>query len=126
MHRPESSTMNADGDLAFLTFTGMHNEVDGMVNPTYGTTIDTIPEGSATIPSKARLTQTSIEEKDGDGVDGDRDVEGAVDAPETGMEDDASEPPARIKQGEVRPISGVSYKSEDIDLALETLDVGTV
>ncbi|XP_071807527.1 uncharacterized protein [Asterias amurensis] len=153
MHRPESSTMNADGDLAFLTFTGKHNDVDGIVNPTYDTTvIDEYPNQCATIPSKARLSQNPNEGRD-DGKDADdksdvegvvdvsdkMDADGAVDASdkkdaaegdvdafETEKADVASESSSMTTVGETRPISGVSYKSADIDFALEVLDVGTV
>ncbi|XP_033645316.1 uncharacterized protein LOC117304812 [Asterias rubens] len=164
MHRPEAATMNADGDLAFLTFTGKHNDVDGIVNPTYDTTvIDEYPNQCATIPSKARLSQNPNEGRDG-GKDADdksdvegvvdvsekMDAEGAVDASdkkdaegivdasdkkgaegdvdafETEKADVASESPATTTGGEIRPISGVSYKSADIDFALEVLDVGPV
>ncbi|XP_038057625.1 uncharacterized protein LOC119729167 [Patiria miniata] len=120
MHRPASASVNADDDLAFVTFStgpgtaSAEYHVGGIENPTYALSNVSDGEeptageggqdqnGAATMPSPARL---SIAEP----------TEGAAEGESEGG-----------KGRNIRPQSGVSYTSNDIDGALETLEIGTV
>ncbi|XP_022088860.1 uncharacterized protein LOC110978285 [Acanthaster planci] len=117
MHRPNSATVNAEGDLAFVTFiTGAaspDSHVDGIENPTYALgpngdagepTEKTAGAGdqsnTATLPSQVQLSN---------------------EGPTDGAHHDDKKYADR-KGANLRPQSGVSYTSNDIEGALETID----